>query len=292
MAFKRVSVGSASDAPSSAPSHRAPAKPALTGAQLATAFDGRLEPARTSLLYRLLVLLMCGAMVLLPVVYIGIIVAAAAGVLWYSTHASAMLTAVRPGRAWLLALLAYIAPLIAGGLLVMFMILPLFWRSKKRERPMWVSRREQPLLYAYRCRSRAAALPVQRAAPATHQFPAADSFRQPRAVGSQNTAPTFGQPPPRQSDYHPPSARNTPAAVRPPAALKRSYANSALHRRFGGRRASAVRSFGTKRDQAKLKSRGLCSVVTWGHPADYEGRDDASCASGGSRSRNSASRRW
>jgi Zn-dependent protease with chaperone function len=125
-----------------------PAKSVVTGAQLATAFDGMIEPTRVSLSYRMAVLLMAFAMVLLPVIYMGIVATAVGGVIWYAQHALGIFGHVR-GRAAILALVIYIAPLIAGGLLVVFMVLPLFWRSAKDERPMWVDRREQPLLYAY-----------------------------------------------------------------------------------------------------------------------------------------------
>jgi Zn-dependent protease with chaperone function len=120
-----------------------------TGAQLATAFDGPLSPLRTTLAYRFAALLVLLAMLLLPVVYVGIIAAAVAGVMWYAQHATAMFSAIPPGRAWLLVAVIYVAPLIAGALLVVFMILPLCWRTKKRERPLWVDRKEQPLLFAY-----------------------------------------------------------------------------------------------------------------------------------------------
>lgn len=119
-----------------------------TGAELATAFDGRLEPVRPSILYHASTFLVFLVMVLLPLVYVAIVVAAAAGVWWYAVHATAMFEHVR-GRAAFVVGVAYVAPLIAGGMLVLFMILPLFWRSAKRERTFWVDRREQPLLYAY-----------------------------------------------------------------------------------------------------------------------------------------------
>jgi Zn-dependent protease with chaperone function len=60
-----------------------------------------------------------------------------------------MFSAIRSGRGVLVVAVAYVAPLISGALLVVFMILPLFWRSRKRERPMWVDRTEEPLLFAY-----------------------------------------------------------------------------------------------------------------------------------------------
>ncbi|HEV7300842.1 MAG TPA: M48 family metalloprotease [Tepidisphaeraceae bacterium] len=121
----------------------------VTGADLATAFDGQLEPRRWSLAYRVGIVLVAGVMVLLPLVYLAMIAAAVAGVVWYATHAGAMFQGVR-GRAIILIAIAYVAPIIAGAVLVVFMTLPLLWRSSKNgPRPYWVDRREQPLLYAY-----------------------------------------------------------------------------------------------------------------------------------------------
>jgi Zn-dependent protease with chaperone function len=134
---------------------RAPTAPSpqaartLSGTQLAMAFDGKLEPARISILYHVAQFLVFCAMVLLPLVYFAIIAAAVAGVRWYAIHASVILSVAPVGRAVIILGVIYIAPLIAGGLLVLFMILPLFWRSKKEEKPFAADRREQAMLYAY-----------------------------------------------------------------------------------------------------------------------------------------------
>jgi Zn-dependent protease with chaperone function len=133
-----------------APAGGAPAAPApqVTGVQLATAFDGALERRRVSLGYRFGLLPVAVAMVLLPVVYLGIIAAAVWLVGYHVRHSTVIFSYVR-GRAALLAVVIYVAPIIAGAMLVLFMILPLFWRSKRGPRPLWVSRKEEPLLYAY-----------------------------------------------------------------------------------------------------------------------------------------------
>lgn len=122
----------------------------LTGVELATAFDGRMPKVPTPMGYRLAILAVFCAMVLLPGVYLGILALALLGIRWYAIHALPLFDfGMHGGRAMLLIVVLYAAPLIAGGLLVAFLILPLFWKSKKREKPLWVDRREQPLLYAY-----------------------------------------------------------------------------------------------------------------------------------------------
>jgi Zn-dependent protease with chaperone function len=117
--------------------------------QWATAFDGRLPPIRATLAFRLWTGLVFVAMLLLPLVYIGLIVAAAAGVYWYAVNATGLFTVVPAGRISLLIGIVYLTPLLAGVLLILFMILPVFWRPKKRAGHLWVDRKEQPLLFAY-----------------------------------------------------------------------------------------------------------------------------------------------
>jgi Zn-dependent protease with chaperone function len=123
-------------------SERTPVPPRITAAHLAAAFDGTAEPVQTSFLYRLYVLLVFLCMIVLPLAYVAIIAAAIVGMYWYAVYATVM-------RAFSFMFVLYAAPFIAGGLLVLFMVLPLFWKSRKIERPMWVDRNEQPLLYAY-----------------------------------------------------------------------------------------------------------------------------------------------
>lgn len=119
-----------------------------TATELALAFDGVLERSHTPIGYRIGVLLVACVMVLLPIVYLAMIAATAWGVAWYARSAVGMFEHVR-GRAIIFVFIIYAAPIIAGGLVVIFMILPLFWRGAKREKTLWVDRREQPLLYAY-----------------------------------------------------------------------------------------------------------------------------------------------
>ena len=125
-------------------------EPMLSGAELATAFDGRLERAPIRLGYLIGLLLVTTAMVLLPAVYVAIIAATAWLVGWHATHSHVMFGHLHSAQATLVLGVVYLGPIIAGGVLILFMVLPLFWRSaKKGPRPYWVDRREQPLLYAY-----------------------------------------------------------------------------------------------------------------------------------------------
>jgi Zn-dependent protease with chaperone function len=135
------------------PAARTPARPRaerekLTGIQLATAFDGKLERGGTSVGYQIGILLVAGLMILLPLVYVAIIAGAGWLTARWAVVGGQMFHHVR-GRGALLLGVVYLAPLVAGGLLVLSMVLQMFWRSQKEPKPLWVDRREQPLLYAY-----------------------------------------------------------------------------------------------------------------------------------------------
>jgi Zn-dependent protease with chaperone function len=140
--------------PSTSPAASAPApaaatrRPAVTGTELATAFNGKLEPRRLSIGYHVSLFAITLMMVVLPLVYFGIIAGTGWLTMYHATHSLAMFDHVR-GRGAILIGVVYIAPIIAGALLILSMLAPLFWRSRRGPKPFWVSRSEQPLLYAY-----------------------------------------------------------------------------------------------------------------------------------------------
>ncbi|MEA2736529.1 MAG: hypothetical protein QOE14_2980 [Humisphaera sp.] len=115
---------------------------------------GRIEPVPVGIMYRLGLLLVAAMMIVLPIVYIAVIALTCLGVFWYAVHATAMFEAIGTGRrgsgrAGILVLVAYIGPLIAGAILVFFMIKPLFARRQVTSHPLSLSRGEQPLLFAF-----------------------------------------------------------------------------------------------------------------------------------------------
>lgn len=135
--------------PKRAPTSAAKAQHSVTGAQLATAFDGKLERRRLSIGYHVGVAIVAVLMLLLPLVYFGIIAGTCWLVRYHAIHSLAMFEHLRGGRVMLFVGVIYVAPIVAGALLVLAMILPLFWRGGRRPKQYWVDRREQPLLYAY-----------------------------------------------------------------------------------------------------------------------------------------------
>jgi Zn-dependent protease with chaperone function len=152
-------------APPATASAPAPRRPhaELTGTQLATAFEGKLERVPTTFGYRVGIVLVACMMVLLPLVYVGIIALAAWLTIQWPSYAGGMFRHVR-GRAAIFVAVIFVAPLLAGVLLVIAMILPMFWRSTKGPRPFYVDEREQPLLYGYirnLCRATGAPMPAR-----------------------------------------------------------------------------------------------------------------------------------
>ena len=121
---------------------------ATCSAEMLEAFQGNIEPVKTPVSYRLGILLVALVMVILPVIYLGIIVCVGCAVYYHAVHDTAIVTAVR-GRFAVLALLVYLAPMIIGGILVLFMFKPFLSRPAKRPTRKPLSRHDEPLLFAF-----------------------------------------------------------------------------------------------------------------------------------------------
>ena len=139
----------ASPDPPADPSHRSAAAPAsdrqISESDLLAGLDAPIEPVRVSMLYRLGLVVVAAAMVLLPLVYVGVVAAVGYGLYWHLTHNAVVFEQVS-GR---LALLAYVLPLIVGGIGLLFMIKPLFAPRPPRPQPVFVDARDEPLLFRY-----------------------------------------------------------------------------------------------------------------------------------------------
>ena len=107
---------------------------------------GPVRPARISPLYRLGTLAVAVAMVLLPLLYVALIAGVGYAIARYAVTGFAMFeeTGNVKGK-----LLAYVAPLVVGALVVLFMIKPLFARRPKRSEPLEISRDDEPALFAF-----------------------------------------------------------------------------------------------------------------------------------------------
>jgi Zn-dependent protease with chaperone function len=87
-------------------------------------------------------------MLILPVIYVGMIAAAAWGVYLYATHFT-FLSGLGGPRIWLLKAVLYIGPIFAGLVLIFFMIKPLFARRAARAQPLAMNPAYEPTLYAF-----------------------------------------------------------------------------------------------------------------------------------------------
>ena len=119
-----------------------------TGARWAQKLQGHVTVPPPAITYRIGALLVAFTMVLLPVLYVAIIVLVARGVMWYATHATGVFGHVR-GRAMIVAVAVYVGPLIAGAVLVAFMIKPLFARRVRSQANLTLQRQENPDLFEF-----------------------------------------------------------------------------------------------------------------------------------------------
>lgn len=113
--------------------------------QLLKAFHGRLAPVQVGLGYKLGLSAAAFAMVLLPLVYLGLIGFTAYGVYWHATHNLVLFDQMRGKTAAFL----YGAPLIVGAVLVFFLIKPLLAPKAAAGRTRSLSREEEPVLHAF-----------------------------------------------------------------------------------------------------------------------------------------------
>src|SRR5262245_57934920 len=117
--------------------------------QVLANFRGDFQPVHTPWSYRLGILLVTGVMILLPLVYIGLIALTCYAVYYHAVHDVTMFQANVRGRGYLFILLAYLAPMIIGGILIVFMLKQLFARPAKQPRQRSLSRDGEPLLFDF-----------------------------------------------------------------------------------------------------------------------------------------------
>src|SRR4051812_45670024 len=89
-----------------------------SSAQLLQALSTRIPRVRSAIGYRFGMLAAAIVMLTLPVIYLGLMALVAMGLWWYATHAGAAIFDVGPGRvsgrAGILLLVVYVAPIVAG----------------------------------------------------------------------------------------------------------------------------------------------------------------------------------
>jgi Zn-dependent protease with chaperone function len=118
--------------------------------QIVAAFKGSIRKPRVSVFYHFGSLLVTLVMVILPIIYVAMIVAAGWGIYLYATHFTFLL---KPGfggaRIYVGKLVLYAAPIIAGAVLVVFMIKPLFRRREKPPQSLAMNPAVEQTLFAF-----------------------------------------------------------------------------------------------------------------------------------------------
>src|SRR5262249_3600175 len=127
----------------------APTRRTLTARQILAAFGDRIEPFRPTTLYRLWVLIVAAVMVMLPMVYVAIIGLVIAALVYHAVHNVTILQSVRGAGAMKVAAIIYAGPLVAGALVVVLMVKPLFARPARGPKSRSLDPGAEPLLYAF-----------------------------------------------------------------------------------------------------------------------------------------------
>ena len=119
----------------------------LGDAELLKAFQQPIPRSRVSVVYQIGLVFVAIAMVILPLLYLGLI--ALAG--WATYHWATDFTSVMGGRGRVAVFRfgAYVAPLFAGVALVFFMVKPLFARRPQHAQPLALNPGAEPLLFAF-----------------------------------------------------------------------------------------------------------------------------------------------
>lgn len=119
--------------------------------QIMAGFTGPIRRPRTPIMYQLAAIAVFLLMIILPLVYLSLIALAGYGVYYHAVNHTGIVTtgAVRNGKAKIAALLIYLAPIVAGAVLIVFMIKPLFARPARDGRTRSLRREAEPLLFAF-----------------------------------------------------------------------------------------------------------------------------------------------
>jgi Zn-dependent protease with chaperone function len=126
----------------------ASAAPADLRTHVLAGFRGEISRVRTTPMYQLGILLTAILMVLLPLLYLAIIGLVCLAVWWHLANNHVIFGAVR-GKAALMALVIYAAPLVIGVIVIAFMFKPLFARPANEGRRRSVTPTSDPLLFEF-----------------------------------------------------------------------------------------------------------------------------------------------
>jgi hypothetical protein len=131
-----------SPTPSTAPRTR------LTERELLASFREPFPSGRLNFAYRLGILLIAGAVIVLPLIYMSFIALVGYVVYYHAVNDTALL-AMGYGRARAFAAMIYVAPLLAGPIAIFFMLKPLLARPSNQERSRSLTRQSEGLLFVF-----------------------------------------------------------------------------------------------------------------------------------------------
>jgi Zn-dependent protease with chaperone function len=120
-----------------------------SAAELLAGFTGTIRRPRVSFFYQIGLILVTLVMLILPVIYVGIIIAAAWGIYLFAAHFGILLSGLRGPRIWLLKTVLYIVSSLVGVVFIFFMVKPLFARRAARAQPLAMNPAYEPTLYAF-----------------------------------------------------------------------------------------------------------------------------------------------
>ena len=121
-----------------------------TAAEVVSAFRGSIVRPHVPLGYHAGLLLVTTMMIFLPLIYVLAVLALVGGIDYYAVHYRFLVESVQGEPRWyLLKLLAYAGPLFIGGVLVLFMVKPLFARRTSQPEPMTLNPATEPALFAF-----------------------------------------------------------------------------------------------------------------------------------------------
>ncbi|MHC4610283.1 MAG: M48 family metallopeptidase, partial [Planctomycetota bacterium] len=119
---------------------------AFSPERITEVFEGPVKRPWTSPLYLLGLLVVATAMVLLPLIYLGLIAGVGYGIYY---HATENITIVEGAGGIRGRLLVYIAPLVIGPVALLFMVKPLFARQARKEKRLSLVRNNEPVLFTF-----------------------------------------------------------------------------------------------------------------------------------------------
>ncbi|HWF19325.1 MAG TPA: M48 family metalloprotease [Verrucomicrobiae bacterium] len=125
--------------------------------------EGEFQRLKPSGLYRFSLVVVSLAMILLPVIYVGMIGLLIYSVIAYLVRYAGLMNGLRYGLiGWLMVLLFYIGPMLIGTIMTFFLVKPFFAPRPPQEKPFSLNHADAPQLFAlvgWICRSLEAPIP-------------------------------------------------------------------------------------------------------------------------------------